>query len=148
LKREIREKIEFLLKNYKKLDSNVESKLNREFPEYALKSTSFVKVLGKTNDIHSEPEEYNVEKLSPEISSELERKIQSRNIIQTNINNLTDEQQEIVKYLYFENRGIKITADDMGWSNKTIRRRRTNILKDLREGGILEAWYLWQNGST
>ena len=57
--------------------------------------------MGKTNAIHSEPEEYNVEKLSLEIDEELKEKIQARNIIKTNIKNLTDEQQKLVEYLYF-----------------------------------------------
>ena len=143
MKREIREKIESLLKNYKKLDSNVESKLNREFPEYALKSTSFVRVLGKTNDIHSEPEEYNVEKLSPKIDQRLEKEIQARNIIKTNIDNLTDKQQELIENLYFQNKSVKITADKLGWSRSTIKRRRNKILEDLKKSGILEAYKLW-----
>lgn len=143
MKRETREKIEFLLKNYRKLNSNVESKLNREFPEYALSSTSFVKVMGKTNSIHREPEEYNVEKLSPEISERLEKKIQTKNIIKNNYDSLTEEQQEIVNYLYFQDKSVKITADLLGWSKSTIKRRRNETLEDLKKGGILEAYELW-----
>ena len=138
-----KQKIEQLLKNYRQIKSNIQIELTKEYPEFALDSVSFIKMSGKQSySGTSQQERYVLNKY--DISEDLQNQIIVRDIIRVAYESLPVELRRVVVNYYFENKGVKGTAVQMGWSEDTIRRRKEDILINLKKAGILKAWEIWR----
>jgi DNA-directed RNA polymerase specialized sigma subunit len=139
--------IKTLLKNYRSIRSSVEIELNRDYPEYSLGSTSFVKVGGKTNSIISEVENYVISKYS--LPERLVKKIQGCEIIKSAYESLTHIEKIIVSEKYFEGKSHEKVAELVNMHKTTvIHKIDEEILPALNAVGILAAWDLLQEGDV
>ena len=133
------DKIEELLENYRSLKSDIRTSIIEKCPNYDVPAIDYSKVSGgETNAIYSQVESKVTEVLDDKL--ELMRKIKARDIIYTAYINLPVEKKRITEYLYFEELSQPQTSIRMKLSERTIKSRKKEIIKDLKDNNILRAW--------
>lgn len=138
-----KEKIEELLKNYRKIKHKAKILIITECPEYSLPAIDYSSTgKGESNEIYSKVEDFVVEK--DEEESEVRDLIRARDIIKAGIDSLTVEQKRIVGYLYFEGKTQLEAGERVGCSERTIKTRKTEILQGLEDVGMFKAYEYWE----
>jgi len=138
-----KEKIEELLKNYRKIKHKAKILIITECPEYSLPAIDYSSTgKGESNEIYSKVEDHVVKK--DEEESEVRDLIRARDIIKAGIDSLTIEQKRIVGYLYFEGITQIRAGDKVGCSENTIGLRKKEILNHLEDVGMAKAYDYWE----